>query len=650
MNFDEAFREQPVALVADDDMSIRLSMSAALAKAGFTVIEAENGLEAVASFLAERPDLVLLDVVMPEMDGFDACRAIRNLPGGSFAQVLMVTGHGDTDSIESAFKAGANDFVVKPLNLIMLGYRAQYMLRAGRAFRELKRNERRLAKTQEIARLGNWEIDLVRNRFHCSRQARLLLGLEGEEELTYNDFLAPVDGKERERVRKTIDTAIETREPFTTNYRIMLADGTPRHILNRGEFYFNESGVAEVMMGAIQDVSQIKRQEEEKKKLQEQLFRASKMEAIGFMAGGVAHDLNNILSGIVGYPEVMLQKLPEDSELRKPIEEIHESGKRAATVVADLLTVAKGAARTQELHNLNDLVREHLDSPECTNLLGQYPKITCQYHNGASRAIISCSPVHVTKCVMNLVINAFEAIGDQGTVTLSTQEHHIDIAEGRKKKLEPGEYVVLGVRDTGPGISVDEVEHIFEPFYTRKVMGRSGTGLGLTVVWNTMEDHGGTVVVESSAMGSLFELYFPLVDAEVDEQEDIAEEEELTGNSEHILVIDDEPQLRDIATQMLRILGYRVDSVCSGELALEFLQEHSVDLLLIDMLMDPGMNGRQTYEEIIKLYPGQKAIIASGFSENEDTEKTLQLGAGGFIRKPYSLDELGQMVRQVLRK
>ena len=336
------------------------------------------------------------------------------------------------------------------------------------------------------------------------------------------------------------------------------------------------------------------------KKITGELQQAQRMESIGLMAGGVAHDLNNILSGIVGYPDLMLQNLPGDSPLRQPIETIQESGKRAATVVADLLAVAKGAASTREPYDLNALIREYLNSPEHIQLQANHPHIICNYKFHASLSTVSCSPVHVKKCIMNLIANSVEAMKGVGNVTVSTENKEIDTDMGIKWNTAPGEYIVVNVEDTGPGIADDDLEHIFEPFYSQKILGRSGTGLGLTVVWNTMTDHGGKVLVESGGKGTCFQLFFPL-----NSQENIVRDSDETvnirsSNNKQILVVDDEEQLRDLADQMLASLGYIVHSVPSGEKALEFLKDKEVDLILLDMLMDPGMNGRQTYEEILR--------------------------------------------------
>jgi len=387
---------------------------------------------------------------------------------------------------------------------------------------------------------------------------------------------------------------------------------------------------------------------DDKVQAQEELNRAKRMESIGLMAGGVAHDLNNILSGIVGYPELLLHNLPKDSKLRKPIEAIRESGQRAAIVVEDLLTVARGAASVREHHELNSLIQEYLDSPECKKLKSLHPNITYHQQFAAAQSDLFCSPVHIKKCLMNLVINAAEAIVGSGKVTVSTYNTQLTAADSINNDLEEGNYVVLSIQDTGSGISNTDAAHIFEPFYTKKIMGRSGTGLGLTVVWNTMEDHSGKVLVESDENGTCFQLYFPVSQKKSVIQVKNDKVEEIYHISEHILVVDDEPHLRDIARQMLQTMGCNVNSVSSGELAVEFVKKNPVDLILLDMLMEPGMNGRQTYEEIIKLYPNQKAIIASGFSESDDVKATLRLGASGFIKKPYSMNQLGRAVKEAL--
>ena len=460
-----------------------------------------------------------------------------------------------------------------------------------------------------------------------------------------SDELLPADVAKiiREQIRNTISSG----EMHTIEYQ--------QEMPGLGKLDFEgrmvKSGENEVT-SIVRNITKRKKAAEEKTALENQLNQAKRMESIGLMAGGVAHDLNNILSGVVGHPDLILQKIPQDSNIRKQIEAIRDSGIRAAAVVDDLLTVARGAAITRENHNLNTLILEYLDSLECGKLKSLYPEVSIAHELNATESIISCSQVHIKKSIMNLVTNAVEAITTSGQITLATYERHINEQLSLEKRLKCGEYVVLNVRDNGPGISRQDIDHIFEPFYSKKNMARSGTGLGLTVVWNTVQDHKGKIFINSDTGGTNVELYFPLsdrLDANPVSEEENGGSNVLNCAGEHILVVDDEPLLRDIAYEMLLSFGYRVNSVSSGEEAIQFVKTTKVDLLLIDMQMDPGINGYQTYKEISSIYPGQKAIIASGFSENKDINACLELGAQDFIKKPYTLETLKRVVQKTLQ-
>ncbi len=383
--------------------------------------------------------------------------------------------------------------------------------------------------------------------------------------------------------------------------------------------------------------------------LHDKLQKAEKMEAIGMMAGGVAHDLNNILSGIIGYPELLLMIIKDDPKARRMIEGIRESGKRASEIVADLLTVARGVVATREVKNLNSLIAEYLESPEFIKLKSLHGEVEFKSELDPDLINISCSPVHIRKCLMNLSANAAEAMHQGGKITISTRNVYLDQVLPEFHNLPIGEYAVLRVSDTGSGISANDITRIFEPFYTKKVLGRSGTGLGLSVVWNSVQNHGGSVFVTSDSRGSTFELYFPASRGAISESPADVKIDSLQGKGETILVIDDEPHQREIATCMLTSLGYQVNSVASGEEALNYIRERPADLLVLDMIMDPGMRGRETYEKILQIRPGQKAIIASGFSNDLEVKKTQEMGAGAFVKKPYLLSQIGQAVQQALQ-
>ncbi len=387
----------------------------------------------------------------------------------------------------------------------------------------------------------------------------------------------------------------------------------------------------------------------EKEKLEQRLRRIEKMEAIGTLAGGVAHDLNNILSGIVSYPELLLHKLPHEDNMRKPLETIMSAGQRAATIVQDLLTLARRGTETTEVLNINQIVEEYLTSPEHNKIISLHSDIDIVTDLSPDLFNIRGSSVHLTKALMNLLINATEAIKGSGTITITTRNCYIDRSVKGFDVVKEGDYVALTVADTGIGIPAKDLNHIFEPFYTKKKMGRSGTGLGMAVVWGVVKDCSGHIDIESTeGVGSRFTLYFPITRDTVVKGKKTSITEYI-GHGERILVVDDIQEQRKIATEILEALGYRVASVDGGKACVDYLKEHTVDLLVLDMIMEPGMDGLDTYREVLRLVPGQKAIIASGYSETERIKEVMRLGASQFIRKPYTMENIAVAVQATLK-
>lgn len=370
------------------------------------------------------------------------------------------------------------------------------------------------------------------------------------------------------------------------------------------------------------------------------------MEAVGLLAGGVAHDLNNILTGIVSYPELLLMDKTMRPQHRGAVETIRDAGLRAAAVVEDLLTVAKGAASTREPLNVNSIIDKYLASPEHHRLTQLYGMVRVEKNIADDLFTVSGSPVHINKALMNLTYTVQHM--PEGRVSIETQNMYIDRPFKGYSDVRAGEYIVLSVKDNGGGISKEDLERIFEPFYTKRIMGRVGTGLGLTIVWNVMEDHGGYVDVRTGQGGAEFYLYFPATRDAVSDKEPLLVLDDFHGNGESVLVIDDLEDQRKIACAILEKLGYSANSAMSGEMALEYLKDHAADIILLDMIMDPGIGGLETYKRIIEIHPGQKAVIASGYSMSEDVIAAQQLGAGPSIKKPYTLVKPGQALKEGL--
>jgi PAS domain S-box-containing protein len=389
----------------------------------------------------------------------------------------------------------------------------------------------------------------------------------------------------------------------------------------------------------------------DRKKLAAQLVRAQKMEAMGILAGGVAHDLNNILGVLVGYSELLLLEIPEENPLSGHVNNILQSALRAATIVQDLLTMARRGITVSEIINLNDIVSEYLKTPEFEKLKSFHEWVQVRIDLEENLLNMIGSPVHLGKTVMNLISNAAEAMPDGGVITVTTRNRYLDNPIKGFDDMVEGDYVILSVSDTGKGISPHDMNRIFEPFYTKKVMGRSGTGLGLAVVWGTVKDHRGYIDVQSEkGKGATFTLYFPVTRKEQSTNQSVLSIADYMGREETLLVVDDIQGQRELAKTMLSSLNYKVTCVSSGEEAVKYVKANKVDLVLLDMIMDPGIDGMETYRRVLEINPFQKAILVSGFSETDRVKEAQKLGAGSYVKKPYVREKIGLAVRMELDK
>lgn len=403
--------------------------------------------------------------------------------------------------------------------------------------------------------------------------------------------------------------------------------------------------------GISTEITERKKAEEEQARLSDRLQRAEKMEALGTLAGGVAHDLNNVLGILVGYSELLLDDMSEGSPLRNHVEQIMQGGMRAAAIVQDLLTMARRGVQTEDVINVNALISDFIKTPECAGLCSRSAGIRIRTELAPTLLNIKGSAPHLFKTLLNLLTNAVEAMPRGGVITVSTANIHLEKPVQGYDSVQDGDYVVLTVADTGEGIQDEDIRHIFEPFYTKKVMGRSGTGLGLAVVWGTVKDHNGYIDVRSKiGEGTVFTLYLPVTRDENPLAQSAAASPDLTGDGEEILVVDDVKEQRELAEKMLTRMNYRVRKAASGEEAVALLASARVDLVILDMIMDPGMDGLSTYRKILEIHPRQKAIIVSGYSSTDRVAEAQALGAGDYVKKPYVFETLGLAVKKELGK
>ena len=511
--------------------------------------------------------------------------------------------------------------------------------------RALKRSEEKYKELANSLPQIVFEADEDGNVTFANRNGFKAFGYDIHDSRSGLNILQMIVPEEREKVWENVKKILDGIKSKGNEYTAMRKDGSTFPILSHADV-IKKDGKRTGILGVVIDLTQKNLEEKRQKELEARLQRAQKMEALGTLAGGVAHDLNNILSGIVGYPDLLLMQLPEDSPFRKPILTMQESGQKAAAIVQDLLTLTRRNVIIDKIVNLNDILNEYLYSPEYEKLMSFHRSVRLKVNLADDLLNISGSPIHLTKAIMNLVSNAAEALPDGGKIKITTENRYLDQPLRGYDEVAEGDYAVIKIADNGTGISSLDIDRIFEPFFTKKIMGKSGTGLGMTVVWGTVKDHNGYIDVQSiENEGTSFTLFFPVTRTEIPGTAITDDLSLYYGNGETVLIVDDVAAQIDIAHAMLKQLGYSVSAVTSGEEAIHYIKHHKTDLVILDMIMPPGMDGLTTYKKILEINPCQKAVIASGYSESDRVKEAIILGAGAYIKKPYTLITLAKAVR-----
>ncbi len=432
--------------------------------------------------------------------------------------------------------------------------------------------------------------------------------------------------------------------PQTIEYKLNVLKGERifegRTSVLKSDSHFNSS----LVVWVSRDITEKVEFEKNQKKLKIQLMQAQKMEAIAITAGGVAHDLNNLLSSIVVYPDFIREKLPQDNfEIKRYLDRIKSAGEQSASIVKDLLVMSRKSNRESQILDINKLIKEFLNSSVVDMLKSNYKNIRLLYEPIQSETLrINGSDIHMTKVLMNLIINAFESISGSGVVRVTTYR-------------DPKNHVVIKISDTGKGISESQREQIFDPFYSDKNSDKSGTGLGLAVVWGIVQDHHGNISVESlPGEGSTFLLAFP----EAIEPYNNLQNPTFTqqkSNSQHttppasrILIADDFEDQREVMGEALERLGHKVSTACDGREALSKILNEKFDLVFLDMKMGDDWDGLETYENILKVSPNQNTVIVTGHSEDERIKKALALGVREVATKPMNFHQIQALVERSL--
>ena len=466
-------------LLVDDEPRFCESLAEILGLSGYLVTIAQSGKEAVDLLKKGVFDLLLLDVELPDMLGY---RIMDSLQDENFgAATIMLTGNATVETAIEALRKGAYDYLKKPVDHDLLFNVIGKALAHSRLEKALRISEER-SKTMADA---SWEGIVIHSNgqlLDANRQFFEMFGYEEKElvgEQILDKILSPA-------ALPVVHLRIKNETFGSHETTGIKKDGAefPIETSSRCMEYQGKK----VRVCAIRDITERVRAEQEKIELQKQLAISNKMETLGLMAGSVAHDLNNILSGIVTLPELLLMQMDKNHEYRKTISLIQEAGQEAASVVSDLITVARGATAEKRVWDLNILVENYVVSAKAKEFDSQLKDIDIKLDCECGLSNIYCSALHINKIMMNLIGNAAEAIEGKGSIVVSTKNVFLEHPFVGYEPVAAGKYVVVRVTDNGPGIQQENIKKIFEPFYSKKEMGRSGTGLGLAIVWNSVQN------------------------------------------------------------------------------------------------------------------------------------------------------------------
>ena len=507
-----------------------------------------------------------------------------------------------------------------------------------------KQAEDRLQMALTAANMGVWEMDLRSEQLFWSPECYQIFG-RTEPVLVRADFIAFLHPEDRDRTHENFAQALTTRQLYTTEFRIVRADGEVRWLSNLGKATYDEHGAPLRIVGTVQDITARKNAEVERTQLEEQFHQSQKLETIGRLAGGVAHDFNNLLTVIQGYSDMLLSQVGIESPLYSKLDQICRASKRAADLTSQLLAFSRRQMLTPSIVDLNQVLTNLQRMLEC--LIGEDILLVVVLH--PTLWTVRVDSGRMEQVIMNLVVNARDAMPTGGILTIESDNVILDQQRQRNHPEAPtGPYVLLSITDTGCGMDERVRAQIFEPFFTTKEQGK-GTGLGLSTVYGIVKQSGGDITVESTpALGSTFKVYLPAT-RHMPLGDNVPMEHSLMRGSETVLLVEDEEMVRDLVQFSLEEAGYRVLAAASGSAALALAAAHPIpiDIVVTDVVM-PQMSGRELAEQFQLLYPAMKVLFISGYTDDAVVRHGLLTAEVAFLQKPFSPHALLAKVRTLL--
>ncbi len=655
-------KQDAKVLIIDDNPNNLRMISDVLEDSEYSVFVAEDGESGLERACYASPDIILLDVLMPGIDGFETCRKLKSMSETRDIPVIFMTALSEAEHKVKAFNAGAVDYITKPFQkeevLARLTVHLQIReltanLNKANASLELRVAERTAqlaAANQDLAASRNYLNKIINAApdpvFVKDRQHRWvlindafcnMLGCRREKLINKSDYdFFPEN--EADGFRATDEIVFTTGKETLNEEKLTDANGVVRTILTKKTLHTDEQGEL-FLVGIIRDIT-------EYKAIEAQLRQAVKMEAIGTLAGGVAHDFNNLMTAVIGYSSLLLQRLDDDSPLCKDVEEIRKAGESAAALTHQLLAFSRKQVVQPKVLNLNLIISE--TEKMLGRLIGEDIEIIKILEPNLWRML--GDPGLIQQVIINLAINARDAMPKGGKLTIETRNSHLDTTYAAQHiEVTPGQYVLFAVSDNGSGMDLETQSHIFEPFFTTKAKGK-GTGLGLATVYGIIKQSGGHIWVYSELnQGTTFKIYLPRVEKKSQSIESPLRTRRIKGGNESILVVEDDDTVRNLTKEILRPYGYQVIVASSGKNALQLLEtfEGRIDLLITDVVM-PEMGGRMVAKAVVSKYPDVKVLYISGYTDNAIVHHGVLDSGVAFLQKPFSVLTLSKRVRQVL--
>jgi PAS domain S-box-containing protein len=511
----------------------------------------------------------------------------------------------------------------------------------------LAESEHLLTEAQRLASVGCWVQDVQSTKLTWSDETFRIFEIDKEfSGDLFAEFQSAIHPEDKETVVNAYTLSLKTKEPYTVTHRLLMPDGRVKHVHEYCETQYDKNGNPVKSIGTIQDITKRKNAEEEQERLKTQLVQAQKMESVGRLAGGVAHDFNNMLSIIIGYSESTLEKIQPGDPLYEDITEILNAGKRSADITKQLLAFARQQTTAPKILDLNDSIKGILKM--LRRLIGE--DINLEWKPGRNIWSTKIDPSQIDQILANLCVNARDAITDIGHITIETKNISFDEEYcSSHADFMPGNYIMLAVSDNGRGVAKELIEKIFEPFFTTKSL-HEGTGLGLSTVYGIVKQNNGFVNVYSEIdKGTSIKVYLPRHDGLEDEKQVDSVKKIPLSHGETILLVEDEESILKLGGKMLNSLGYKVLPAASPANAIKIVEEDlkEFDLLITDVIM-PEMNGRMLSEHLQIKKPDLKTLFMSGYTANVIANRGILEEGVCFIQKPLSKKELSIKVREIL--